>query len=615
MKSIYKISLILLLTAVGSSCKKYLDIENPSTISLDATFGSTSNTNTAIIGVYNSLPGDNGLTKEGMIWAQAADDFKTSGSYSAQDRRGVAMYGANAENGELEGGFKQLYTGIERANLCIKGIRSSQLFADGHANKAHMGKYLGEALSLRALFYFTLVRNWGSVVTQWEPSADLKEWDIPVTAGTEILDRLLEDLKLAEDLVPWIAESSSPLVSANPQEYTSTRFTKGAIKGLRARIAMFRGGYMMDKTTHTMTRSANYKDYYQIALDECKSIMDNRGQHTLNPSYEDVFKSLHSSTRTDSQRELMFEVGAFGAGARTDSKLGYYNGLRINGASRFGGGGGGMVAIPTYFYEFPQDGDTRRDVTLASYEIDLNSQKVLNVLDNMTDGKFRRSWTSIIGTTQTLAVNWPVLRFADILLIYAEADNEINGAPSALAQAALAEIRQRAYAGYTGPIPAVPTDYTSFFEAIVKERLLEFGGEAIRKYDLIRWNLMEAKFAETREKMRALMNGTGAYANVPLVVYSKPAAYNVSKSSVEFNTLDTFGGPPNTVLFQPNSSVPATTLGYVSKAWRSSITEVGDISGPSTGFATYFERNKKEVFPFHQNIRLYNTKTEQNFGY
>lgn len=615
MKSIYKISLILSLAIVGSSCKKYLDIENPSTISLEATFGSVSNTNTAIIGVYNSLPGDNGMTKEGMIWSLGADDFKTSGSYSAQDRRGVAMYGANFENGELEGGYKQLYTGIERANLCIKGIRASALFADGSAEKAQMGKYLGEALALRSLYYFTLVRNWGSVVAQWVPSADLKEWDVPVTAGTEILDQVLADLKTAEDLVPWIAETGSPLVAAKPQEFVSSRWTRGAIKGLRARIALFRGGYMMDKESHTMLRSADYKKYYQIALEECKDVMDNRGQHTLNPSFEDVFKSLHTAARTDNQRELMFEVGAFGAGARTDSKLGYYNGLRINGASHFGGGGGGMMAIPTYFYEFPQVGDSRRDVTIASYEIDLNGQKVLNVLDNMTDGKFRRSWTNIIGTTQTLAVNWPILRFSDILLMYAEADNEINGAPSALAQAALLEVRQRAYVGHLDKLPTMPTDYTGFFNAIVKERLLEFGGEAIRKYDLIRWNIIGAKFEETREKLRALMNGTGVYANVPLVVYTKPAAYNVSNSTVEFNTIDTYGGSPSTTLFQPGIGAPAANSGYVAKNWRTSITEVGDITGPSTGFATFFEPNKKEVFPFHQNILLYNTKIVQNYGY
>ncbi|WEK20928.1 MAG: RagB/SusD family nutrient uptake outer membrane protein [Candidatus Pedobacter colombiensis] len=608
MKLAYKKSVILLcigvLVLAGSSCKKYLDIENPSTISQDVAFASTSYTNTAIIGVYNQLPGDNGITKEGTIWSASTDEFKTSGSYSVNDRRGVSMYLASQSNGELLDAFKQLYTGVERANTCIKGINNSALYTEGSASKVTMNRYMGEALTLRALFYFVLVRNWGSVVAQWEPSGDFKEWDVPVTASTEILDRLLADLKQAEDLVPWRSDSG----------YSSTRWTKGAIKALRARIALFRGGYMMNKESHTMVRSSDYKKYYQIALDECKDIMARRDQHNLNPVYENIFKSLHTSTRNDPTNELMFEVGAYGAGSRTDTKLGYYNGLRINTAARFGGGGGGLLAIATYFYEFDQLGDCRRDVTIGSYEIDGTSQKVMNTLNNMTDAKFRRSWTNMTGTTQTLGVNWPVIRFADVLLMFAEADNEINGGPSVLAQEALSEVRKRAYVGFLGRLPAMPTDYNTFFEAIVKERLLEFGGEAIRKYDLMRWNLMGAKFAETRVKLRQLMNGEGAYVNVPKYVYSKAAAYNVVGSQEEFNTLDTYGGSPAVTLFQPGLGVSKEPTGYVTKNWRASLNEEY-ITGNSTGFATYFESNKREVFPFHETVLLYNTKIIQNYGY
>ncbi len=588
----------------ASACKNYLDVESPSTVSLDATYSSASNTNSAIIGIYNQLCGDNGTTKEGTIWAMMADDFKTSGSYSSQDRRGISMYGASSQNGELENGFNQLYSGIERANLCISGIRASSLYQEGSPGKALMGQYLGEALTLRAYFYFVLVRNWGSVVAQWQPSSNTTVLDVPVTAGTAVLDSLLDDLKDAEDLVPWLSETGFP----------DTRWSKGAIKGLRARIALFRGGYMMDKESHTMIRSNDYKKYYQIAYDECKDVMARRDQHDLNPVYENIFKSLHSSTRSDPKNELMFEVGAYGAGARTDTKLGYYNGIRINSASRFGGGGGGILAIATYFYEFDQLGDCRRDVTVGSYEIDANSQKVMNTLNNMTDAKFRRSWTSIVGTTQNLAVNWPVLRFADILLMFAEADNELNNGPSAEAQDALLEIRKRAFVGYESRIPAIPTDYTGFFEAIVKERLLEFGGEAIRKYDLIRWNLMASKFDETRTKLRQLMNGEGVYANLPSYVYSKPAAYNLVTSGEEFRTLDTYGGSPSATLFQPGLGDSKAPTGYTTKNWRASLNEDG-ITGSATGFATYFEPNKKEVLPFYYETLNLNTKTVQNYGY
>jgi hypothetical protein len=73
--------------------------------------------------------------------------------------------------------------------------------------------------------------------------------------------------------------------------------------------------------------------------------------------------------------------------------------------------------------------------------------------------------------------------------MYAEAANEINGSPTPEAIAAFEEVRKRAYRGNTSLIGVTPTTKTGFFDAIVNERFLEFGHEAIRKYDLIRWNL------------------------------------------------------------------------------------------------------------------------------
>jgi len=596
-------SFSLLLLILTPSCKKYLLYESQSTISQNVAFTSTSYTNTAVVGVYNILNGDNGLTKEATIWSLTTDEFKTSGSFG-DDRRGVSMYGATKDNSEIYSAFINLYVGIERANICIRGVKNSPLYTNGPTGSPEMGRYLGESLGLRALYYFVLVRNWGSVVAQWVPSSDEPAIDVPVTSGTDILDHLLDDLKQAEDLVPWRSDAG----------YPDTRLTKGAIKGLRARIALFRGGYMMDKATHTMLRSNNYLDYYKIAYQECADLMARRDQHDLNPVYENIFKTLHSSTRLDPTNELMFEIGAYGGSGSTDDKLGYYNGLRINASSAYGQGGGGILAIPTYFYEFDPIADCRRDVTINCFQIDANGMKIMNTLTNMTDGKFRKSWTTVTGTNQYLGVHWPVIRFADVLLMFAEADNEINQAPSAAAQSALMEVRKRAYVGYTSAIPAIPGDYANFFQAIVKERLLEFGGEAMRKYDLMRWNIMGSKFDETRTKLRALMNGQAPYANVPLYVYNKAAVYNVTNSQQEVSTVDNYGGAPSASLFQPGLGTSSAPTGYTAYKWRIDLSEAA-ITGTSTGFATFFVSNKSEVLPFSSTLLNQNTQTVQNFGY
>jgi len=592
---------------INTSCKKYLDVQSPSTSSPDVVFENIENTNAALIGVYNRLCGDNGYgSRISTLFGVTADDFKTSGSYSSSDRRGISMYGASADNTDLTNPFLQLYQGVERANICIKYIPASKLYSDGsEAEKTIMKRYLGEALTLRAQFLHELIRNWGDVPASFVPAADAETLYGPNADRNQTYDKIIADLKTAEDLVPW---------RSGIAEYGSFRFTKGAIKALRARLALARGGYYLKGNQNV--RSSDYLTYYKIAFDECLDIMNNRAEHTLNPSFENVFKTLHG-TRLDNAHELMFEVAAFGSNAATDSKLGYYNGVRFNSASTYGSGGGGMNAIPTYFYEFDVTKDSRRDVTIGVFEITASSKKIINTLFNMTDGKFRKSWTSVNGSSaaQTFGVNWPMIRFADVLLMYAEADNEINGAPSATAVSALQEVQKRAYLGFETQIPATPATKTDFFNAIVKERLLEFGGEAIRKYDLIRWNLLGAKFEETRAKIRALIAGTGAYAGVPDYVYAKEGNYLVGTSVNEVATLDLFGGTPNNVFVSPGLGVASAPAGYTTKNWRKAVTEENSITSTATGIAFYFEANKKELFPYPKTALIENTKMVQNFGY
>jgi len=589
----------------AASCKKYLTVDSPSTLTQESVFSSVSNMNSAVIGIYAMLIGDNGYgSRIATLFPQSADDMKTSGDYSALDRRGISCYGASPDNTDLPNPFAQLFKGIERANVCIKYIPKSDLYNNGtDAQKATLQKLYGEALTLRAQFFYEAIRNWGDMPAQFEPAADMTNPYLPRVSSDTLYDKLLDDLKMAGDLVPWRTQSPDQNI----------RITKGAVKGLRARIALARGGYCLRSDTHKNERRADYKKYYQIAYDECKEIIAHPEQHSLNPVYENIFKTLHTGTRLDDAHELMFEVGAYGGNASTDSKLGYYNGLRHSTSSKFGGGGGGINVLPTYFYEFDSIGDCRRDVTINMFEIDTISRKVMNTGIAMTDGKFRRSWTTITGTSQNLAINWPILRFADVLLMYAEADNELNNGPSADAITAYERVRKRGFVGFESRMGTTPTDKTGFFNAIVQERLLEFGGEGIRKYDLIRWNLLETKIAETRQKLRDFMNGVGRYANVPLVVYSKPNTYNLLRSTEEVKTLDVNGGVSiYSALFSPApASAPA---GYVSKSWRSSVNE-DYLTGKLKGYAYYFTPNGKEVFPIPTSVINTNYNMVQNPAY
>ena len=120
----------------------------------------------------------------------------------------------------------------------------------------------------------------------------------------------------------------------------------------------------------------------------------------------------------------------------------------------------------------------------------------------------------------------PLFRcFADV----AEAENEING-PTALAYNAINMVRRRGYGkpisttDLTVDLPA-GLSKTAFFDAVVKERALELGGEGVRKYDLIRWNLLATKLAETKAALLAMSTGSGIYSNYPTRMFFRKWKY------------------------------------------------------------------------------------------
>ncbi|MFS4429565.1 RagB/SusD family nutrient uptake outer membrane protein [Chryseobacterium sp. S90] len=592
-----------------NSCSEYLEVENLSNTAEKQQFDSAPDTFAALVGVYNSAMGDNTYGQRmNLILSQSGDDFRTSGDYNANDRRGVSCFGAVPTNTELLRPFLDTYTGIERANLVIKNIPLSPVYQTGSAaDKKLMDRYLGEALTLRAMFYYDLIKNWGDVPFQDKPSADLPSVYLPKTDRDIIYDQILEDLAKASTLVPWKSEGGT----------TAQRLSKAAVKGLRARIALARAGYSLRRSPQLMVQGTNPQKYYQIAYDECKEII-NSGQHKLNPSYEGLFRSLHTNS-PDTTNEIIFAVGAFGGNSRTDSKIGYYNGLRHDDSDWKSAGG--ISAIPTYFYEFGKN-DLRRDVNIAIFRVSTSKQEDLQTSINWNDGKFRKSWTSITGTSQNLGIDWPLLRYADILLMFAEADNQLHSAPSQEAIDAVMAVRQRAYAGNPDQVGTIPTSKNQFFQYIVQERLLEFGGEGLRKYDLIRWNLLETKINETRQKLTDFMNGTGAYANVPeYIFYKKPASTVVNyvpTKTAQQNVLDmdiyVNGISKADVFYNPNQSV-ATPSGYTKINWRLAMTQPYINGDPVKSYAYYFQPNKKELLPIALDVINSNYNLTQDYGY
>ncbi|MBW8684671.1 RagB/SusD family nutrient uptake outer membrane protein [Chitinophaga rhizophila] len=623
----------LMTTAVG--CKKFLEPEAVSSFDVEYIFDDVQNARKALLGAYMSMSGDFGYgIRISGYWPYDTDELLKGTNPNTNDEgQLLAKYLGIPSNLQITNPFNQMYQGIERANLCIYNIPKMAKYTGGNVQEqAQLKRMHGEALVLRAQYYYELCRNFGDVPAQWQPSQYETELYKPRTSRDSIYDRLLRDLQEAQALMPWRTEVPG---IGDP---TDQRFTKGAAKALRAKIALTRGGYALSVSQQTMVRSADYLDYYKIARDECAEIIANPAQHDLYPSYKGLFKEyLLAHNLNDPSGEFIM-VASMAFGTNSDSKLGIQTGTRMNGT-----GGGNLSVLPTYFYMFDST-DIRRDITCVPYEITFDTIKTGHTINTINDGKFRREWVTnpsfvfssgnsavsnrpaINNSLQNMQLSWPLIRFADVLLWYAEAENELNGGPTAGAIDAVSRVNKRGHGGsYTETAPVIPNDKTGFFKFLVKERMLEFGGEGVRKYDLIRWNLLETAIRETRARLQAWAGATETN-HPPLAPYSYMAdgpAYASDASQLP-SYLYFFRTPPRSNIddFNPflysyykPGPVEVAPAGQVRVAWWIG----GTVTAPQTftnAFAQGFTANKSELMPLPQTQRDVNPNlSPQNPGY
>lgn len=559
-------------------------MEPPSAFSENYVFSNVPNVRSAVLGVYDRLSGLQGYgSRLSLMYPYDSDEMVgvLNGAAPDNSSRDLSRYNLQASNAQLAGPFEQLYAGVERANICIKNIPAMNLYSNGTASEQlELKRLYGEALTLRAQFYFELVRNWGDIPAPFEPAADQVELTLPKVDRDTIYNRLIADLKTAQELLPWRTEASN-----------DERITKGAAKALRARLALYRAGFSL-RRSNRMERTGDYLSFYQIARDECYELMQQRDQHTLNPSFQAVFKEGIDAYTLDPHGEVLFEVAM---GRETDSNLGYYDGPRFYVPGNTSLLGNGQIRIiPAYFYAFDSL-DTRRDVTCAPYYNDPDYSKKVQPLLNMTSGKFRSDWINprLSSAIQATGLNWPLIRFSDVLLMFAEAENELHNGATSEAMVTLEEVRARAYDGNESSAGNIPTDKEGFFNALVQERYLEFGGEGIRKYDLIRWNLIDQKIQEVRDILTKMKNKVAPYDQLPQYMYYKPREQQVVWGNSFYETSPT-AGPE----------------GFVRVNWMAALTDVW-----ITNVAQLFRANHSELFPIPQTAIDANPNLTQDYGY
>jgi hypothetical protein len=250
---------------------------------------------------------------------------------------------------------------------------------------------------------------------------------------------------------------------------------------------------------------------YQIASDACNAVIT-KGENDLLPSYETVFRNLVNGVYNN---EYMLEYGQFGTNVN-GSAIGYTNGMAAHTSSLYGKAEPLMAAMPTLLYDF-EESDKRRDVSIATYGITSANKRQMNPYGSNRIGKFRVTWKSGAGTAiNKRDINWPWLRYSDVLLMYAEAQNELNNGPTAAAKAAYEKVRTRGFGGDASKIGTTPGTYQEFRNAIINERKLELAFEGLRRTDLVRWGIQYQLLSQAKQNVIDMANKTGKYANIDL---------------------------------------------------------------------------------------------------
>ena len=540
-----------------SACDKILDSESPSAFDAATVYSNYALTEGTVFGITEAFCEVNSYRGRFLPWYGFNTDVEWYNTYKPGDGKSdIAAYDCLPNNSQLNlsnGPFPLMYMGIERANLVIEGLREYGS-CDTRADMAYL---LGEALTLRAMIYYDLIKAWGDVPARFE-SLTSETIYAKKESRDVIFKQILADL---EEAIPYLP---------NPGVTTATsrtdRINKVFAEGLYARIALAASGYALrpddgavgtgDLGTVRLSNDPELQKsvLYPKALNYLKAAIAS-GSASLEQNVEAYWRKMNNMDNLTAGPafETLYVI-PFGAGR---GRWNFTFAISSEGASITNGvsRGGDAGPLPTMYFKYGEN-DQRRDVTCVNYKWNKDNTIEPAGIGKWFFGKYRFEWMDAQPYTggNDDGIKPVVMRYADILLMAAEIENELNG-PSGAKQYLL-PVRERAYKGHESQAEAYVAAISSkeeMFQAIVDERALEFCGEFLRKGDLIRWNLLKTKLDAAIDDMLDLRDLQGAYAGLTGDIAYAYAADNKS-IAITFLTAD--------------GEVPAGTeisAGYVNK--------------------------------------------------
>jgi hypothetical protein len=528
-QKIFTCSLLALLML--SACKQFLEKEPLSTVSPENYYNNESEVNAALAGVYNTLLLETMWGGQIPIRHNATTD-ESWFSYT-NFPTGPFWYNYDASDASVTTMWTNLYAGIERANVLLANLDKAGM------DSTKKSAVRGEALFLRSFYYFTLLQYWGDVPLKLAPSNSVNNVDIPRTPSREVYAQILKDMKEAETRV----------LPAQELGY-SERISRSTVQGILARVCLTMAGEPLRDVSK-----------YQEAKDWALKLTQS-GFHALNPDYSQIY--INECQNVYDIKECIWETGNWGNNNdanRIGGRIGNENGVKCTPSVADQGSIGyayGFISATWklyYLYEYNQTDtvlkDKRRDWAVSDYTLTALGEKKsipASTIYIRNCAKWRREYEQVRPLNKNYTpTRFPMLRYADVLLMLAEAENEVNG-PTALAYDAINQVRRRGYGAdinIANPkIDLGGLDKAGFLQAIQDERARELCFEGLRKQDLIRWGIFLNTMKDAAAEIRAHASATYQYAaNAADRVSARHLLYPIPTGEISLNKAITQNNP------------------------------------------------------------------------
>lgn len=464
---------IIIVVSVAVSCN-FLETYPQDVKTVADSYRTQTDLEESLTGVYTTLAatqlyGNNMLGRMGL----SAD---IGYEHYSSDANTVGVYEVIPSDPKLGSYWRYLYQGIGNANRLLENMDKAGL------NKDLYVRIQSEALFLRAYYHFMLAVRFGAVpyVTSVPASGNVVDVQLPQTSQEDVYKNVIQDMERAAEGLP----------DANTLK-GGGHLSKSAAWGIIARVCLNAAGY------------PNYvPGMYAKAKEYAKKVIET-GFHELNPSYEQVF--INYMQDLYDIKESIWEVEFYGNNTGTYTTVagmvGRNNGIGFSNSNNNRDDIGvsiGTTRATTYYYNLFEGSDLRRDWTIAPFTYDSATGEKVQQTSNIWIrycGKFRRECETLMPkSVMYTPTNFPLLRYSDVLLMFAEGvacDVDARSTEIDSAYMFLNRVRRR---GYGKPVLLedssvdVPNEGPSILlETIKDERARELGYELLRKDDIVRW--------------------------------------------------------------------------------------------------------------------------------